>query len=284
MALYPTGLAIERQMALAEKYGSGGCVNAMSVLLAVIDSYQGDTTIRSSDIEWLYASSGFCIADQQHEGFYVNRVIDGDTIEVVECPKDFCATTDLKTLTIRFWNCSAGEAGSAEGDDASAWLTSKLPIGTQISLQVKGLDSYNRTVAIVFLQTENINDAEIQAGYAVPWTPNELLLFEQTQDESDVIDNKLAVPHFTGNFLIPNPIKIGKRNKFGAELENLGTAYGAWWMSLRLVAENGEEYTHSGNSDYTKVYSPGEIGFLNIIVTVPNYLSGKITPTFRINE
>ena len=102
--------------------------------------------------------------------------------------------------------------------------------------------------------------------------------------ESEVEDNKLAIPQFTGNFLIPNPIKIGKKNKFGAEIKNVGTAIGSWWISMRLVAENGEEYTHGGSSAYTKKYAVGQTAFLNCIVDVPNYLSGKITPTFRINE
>jgi endonuclease YncB( thermonuclease family) len=284
MPIYPTGLAIERQIALAEKYGVDGCITEQSVWLAVMDSYQGDTTVKSTDLEWLYASPGFCIANQQHEGLYISRIIDGDTYELIECAKDFCATSDLLTYIVRLWNTSCAEAGTGPGDDATAYVSELLPIGTQISFQQKGLDSYKRKVGIVFLSTLNVNDDLIQKGYAAPWTPNELLLFEQTQEESDVVDNKLAVPQFTGNFKIPDPIIIGKKNKFGAELKNVGTAIGSWWMSIRLVAANGEEYTHSGSSTYTKKYSPGEIGFLNVIVNVPNYLSGKITPTFRVNE
>jgi endonuclease YncB( thermonuclease family) len=82
---------------------------------------------------------------------------DGDTIRVRQAGK---------ALTVRLACIDAPEtAQSPYGQQARAYLQQRLPIGREVSLEVKATDRYGRTVAEV-ISGININLALVEAGLA----------------------------------------------------------------------------------------------------------------------
>ena len=82
---------------------------------------------------------------------------DGDTIRVRQA---------AKALTVRLACIDAPEtAQSPYGQQARAYLQQRLPIGREVSLEVKTTDRYGRTVAEV-ISGININLALVEAGLA----------------------------------------------------------------------------------------------------------------------
>ena len=82
---------------------------------------------------------------------------DGDTIRVRQAGK---------ALTVRLACIDAPEtAQSPYGQQARTYLQQRLPIGREVSLEVKATDRYGRTVAEVISEI-NINLALVEAGLA----------------------------------------------------------------------------------------------------------------------
>ena len=82
---------------------------------------------------------------------------DGDTIRVRQ---------GGKVLTVRLACVDAPEMAQAPyGQQARAYLQQRLPIGREVSLEVKATDRYGRTVAEVISEI-NINLALVEAGLA----------------------------------------------------------------------------------------------------------------------
>ena len=82
---------------------------------------------------------------------------DGDTIRVLQAGK---------ALTVRLACIDAPEtAQSPYGQQARAYLQQRLPIGREVSLEVKTTDRYGRSVAEVFSGV-NINLALVEDGQA----------------------------------------------------------------------------------------------------------------------
>lgn len=96
----------------------------------------------------------------------VNRVVDGDTVNL---------TIDLgfrmtMTANCRLAEINAPELTSADYDErilahkAKDFLTQKLPVGTKILVESKGLDKYGRPVVKLWFDKEesSINHQMIQ--------------------------------------------------------------------------------------------------------------------------
>ena len=82
---------------------------------------------------------------------------DGDTIRVRQAGK---------ALTVRLACIDAPETAQGPyGQQARAYLQQRLPIGREVSLEVKTIDRYGRTVAEV-ISGININLALVEAGLA----------------------------------------------------------------------------------------------------------------------
>ena len=82
---------------------------------------------------------------------------DGDTIRVLQAGK---------ALTVRLACIDAPEtAQSPYGQQARAYLQQRLPIGREVSLGVKTIDRYGRTVAEVISEI-NINLVMVEDGQA----------------------------------------------------------------------------------------------------------------------
>src|SRR5690606_37687278 len=116
--------------------------------------------------------------DGSGEGTVV-RVVDGDTLVAVVAGEE---------TTIRLLNIDTPETKHPDeevqclGPEATAFLTERLPAGTEIELEYdeERLDRYDRTLAAVY-ESESLINAEIAAaGLGVPvyFAPNDRFLPE----------------------------------------------------------------------------------------------------------
>jgi len=86
----------------------------------------------------------------------VDRVIDGDTIKV--------STVD-GPLTIRLYGVDSPERKQAFGQAAQNF-TETLVAGKSVNVEPIDIDRYGRTVAIVMLGTQNLQEQLLLSGYA----------------------------------------------------------------------------------------------------------------------
>jgi endonuclease YncB( thermonuclease family) len=104
---------------------------------------------------WLGVQAG--LAQQQGLSATVLSIGDGDTIRVRQAGK---------ALTVRLACIDAPEtAQSPYGQQARTYLQQRLPIGREVSLDIKTTDRYGRSVAEVFSGV-NINLALVEDGQA----------------------------------------------------------------------------------------------------------------------
>lgn len=111
--------------------------------------------------------------------YTVHRVVDGDTIVVAQ---------GEELTTVRLLNVDTPETKDPDepvqclGPEATAFLTERLPAGTEVKLEFdkERTDRYGRTLAGVFVGDELINAAIARAGLGVPvlFKPNGRFLGE----------------------------------------------------------------------------------------------------------
>ena len=109
---------------------------------------------------------------QQKKTYKVTKVVDGDTIDI---------DMDGTTQRIRFIGVNTPETVHPEkavecfGEEASKYTKEKLT-GKEVSIETDDsqdkYDKYNRMLAYVFLDDENINLSLIKNGYAYEYTYN----------------------------------------------------------------------------------------------------------------
>lgn len=117
--------------------------------------------------------TGVMVADVMRGDTTVDRIIDGDTIDV---------TMKGETKRVRLLNIDTPELGRDGVSDecfareAKARLEELLPVGTKVSLEydVERQDRYGRELAGVFKEATFINEVIVQEGYAraVVFEPN----------------------------------------------------------------------------------------------------------------
>jgi len=86
----------------------------------------------------------------------VVSVADGDTIT---------ALNNGKSERIRLYGIDTPEKRQAFGKKAKQF-TSSMVFGKTIEVKIKDIDRYGRTVALVYVDGESLNEALIKAGYA----------------------------------------------------------------------------------------------------------------------
>ena len=95
-------------------------------------------------------------ATRPNEKGVVQVVLDGDTIILKDHRR------------VRFAKINAQEKGQCYGPEATAYVKSRLPKGTQVTLKydTETFDFFGRTLAYVFIGNENLNITELKLGYA----------------------------------------------------------------------------------------------------------------------
>lgn len=89
---------------------------------------------------------------------FVNRVIDGDTIEV---------SYGTLSITIRLANIDTPESNTIIGSAATHYLRSLIE-NENVSIEERGFDRYGRTLAHIWRGHDNlrVNQAIVDAGYS----------------------------------------------------------------------------------------------------------------------
>jgi len=84
-------------------------------------------------------------------------IADGDTITVLRDGRD--------QVKIRLYGIDAPESGQPFGK-ASKQNLSSMVYGESVQVEVMDTDRYGRTVARIFVEEEDVNGAQLRAGYA----------------------------------------------------------------------------------------------------------------------
>lgn len=98
-----------------------------------------------------------CLAfAKEPEAVTLVRVIDGDTIKIVE---------NGRNVSVRLWGIDAPELAQSFGKESRDFLHSRCA-GARVAIVRKGKDKYRRILGIVFCNGENMNEALVQNGFA----------------------------------------------------------------------------------------------------------------------
>lgn len=280
----------ERKAELILMFGEQGCITPASVITAMFSELNGTVTFNADEFDWLYKiSSTACTPLNEPEvvlptsriAAIVSEVIDGDTIKILPCQDLECQLTPLGGIRVRLWHISAPDLTYQAGIAAKSWLESKLPSGTQISLDVRGMDPYDRYVAVVYKGAENINNAIVAAGHARAWSV----------DDHTIADVPLpAVPEHlpasTGIQLIsasiPETIGANGNSWWSAEIKNIGTEARRFYLGVVLVNTKGEIFEYSGNQQYAVLLSPTKTGTLRANFDIPQAYWNDVEVVFKI--
>lgn len=100
------------------------------------------------------------------------KIVDGDTFDAsVDLGFDVSVRQTLRFSRIDAFETRLGATTNAEqkklGFEGKAFLTSLLPVGTQVVITTEKDDKYGRYIAEVQFNNENINDLMVKKGYAV---------------------------------------------------------------------------------------------------------------------
>ena len=87
----------------------------------------------------------------------ITRISDGDTVILLD--------SDNTQHKIRLHGIDAPETGQPYGNKSKEYL-SDLIAGKTVTVDVKGLDQYKRTLGVIYLGDTNINAEMVRSGYA----------------------------------------------------------------------------------------------------------------------
>lgn len=91
----------------------------------------------------------------------VVKIIDGDTIKIL--------TSERQQIKVRLYGIDAPEKKQPYGADAKRFL-SDLVAGKNVRIEERGKDRYKRTLGIVYLKDNDINEILVLNGYAWAFT------------------------------------------------------------------------------------------------------------------
>jgi len=98
------------------------------------------------------------ISEEKGPSGKVVAISDGDTFTLL--------TNEKQQIKIRLYGIDTPEKKQPHGTAARQYL-SELIFGQQVRYEVKDIDRYKRTIAIVFNESgQNVNEEMIRAGYA----------------------------------------------------------------------------------------------------------------------
>jgi len=100
------------------------------------------------------------LAAQQREKVYVDRVIDGDTMEVTD--------RSGRSKKVRSADIDTPERGERGSRRATEAFRDRVE-GRYVELQSKGKDRYGRTVADIYDKRGHVNQDMVRDGYAREW-------------------------------------------------------------------------------------------------------------------
>ena len=131
------------------------------VLFLILEGVKDDSTPTPTPIHTLQTEQPkqepITLASKKPSNiFKVKKVIDGDTI---------LASNDTSEIKIRLASIDAPETSQIYGKESTEHL-SELVCGREITIDDYGIDKYNRTIATVYLENEDINAKMVSDGFA----------------------------------------------------------------------------------------------------------------------
>ncbi|MGD9935230.1 MAG: thermonuclease family protein [Dehalococcoidia bacterium] len=98
-------------------------------------------------------------------GCIVQRVADGDTITVSGCMESRVRLLLVDAPEV----AGGGSEAECYGEEAQAYLRSRLPVGSTVRMErgVLDRDRYDRALRYVWLGNELLNETLVQQGFAV---------------------------------------------------------------------------------------------------------------------
>lgn len=274
-------LTDSRMKELAALYGNLGEVDELSALRAANDDISGSKTLNKEDISWLQSSVGWTIpvtdSSATTNSFYkVTSITDGDTIHAQPCSSlisGVCSIVSGLGNRYRLYHVSAAPFEWSDGQLAATWLGNQIPIGTIISMDNKGQDSYGRDTVIIYRDGININQLMIQSGLAKSW---------DATDSNASSTDAVRIPISTE--IIPTTVTSGKSILYKYNIKNNKTTSAKYWLGIELTDLSGATYTYTGNKQYGKTISAGATTLLTAIVPAQTVVSGTVTVRPIINK
>ncbi len=87
----------------------------------------------------------------------INRVIDGDTIEIIR---------DNKKIKARLYGIDAPELKQLYGKESKYFLSELIGKSDKLDIQEISTDRYSRLIVVIFVDDININITMLENGYA----------------------------------------------------------------------------------------------------------------------
>jgi endonuclease YncB( thermonuclease family) len=102
----------------------------------------------------------------------VTKVIDGDTFDAM-VTSTFFDVTLTKTIRVRMLGIDSPETHGIEkqaGLKSKEWMVNRIE-GKTVHLEISGNDKYDRFLAVVFENNENLNDKLVELKLAEKYSP-----------------------------------------------------------------------------------------------------------------
>lgn len=102
----------------------------------------------------------------------IERIVDGDTIDATVD----CGFRIYHKARFRMYGIDTPERGQPGWAEATAYLTSLIPVGAQVTLRSyrpelhPKADSFGRWLVEIFLEETNVNEAMLVSGHAVAYS------------------------------------------------------------------------------------------------------------------
>lgn len=168
----------------------------------------------------------------------VVRVVDGDTLIV--------KIADVDT-TVRLLNIDTPETKHPDkaveclGPEATAFLQSTLPTGTEVGLDydIEREDQYGRTLAAVFLQDRTLVNAEIARqglGSAVIFEPNKKYYDAVKAAQAEALENQQGVFSVANDCTLPSEVSAVVDSLTAAAEQPLASTSAAAAASAAAIA------------------------------------------------
>lgn len=297
-----------RKKVLYNTYGEGGIISAFSAAKAANADLTAKDTLTKEDIDWLQKNknwdpsmlaepeptpvtptpstpSSFPSLDplRSAQPAIIKAIVDGDTVHAVMCETYPCEDVERAGERFRLYHVSTAPLEWKAGASAAAWLSTHIPVGSNVLFVVKGEDPYSRKLVIIYKDAININELMIREGVGRFWDATENLVgTENTSTSSTTGSTELTrVPDATE--VIPTTIGTGT-TMVKLNFKNTGSVAAKYYLGILLTSPTGLTYTYTGSPTYGKTIQPGASALLSAVVPAQTVIKGAATITAILNK
>jgi hypothetical protein len=217
-----------RKTTLVEAFGEEGCLTGDSWMIATFQNLNGEFTLYSDDVEFMYNNQQYCIPEEdvvnttlivrEYNGVSADITIEGEVIG----------------KTNRFIPIEAG--------NYTATISADGYVPQEIAVIVKDKTSNEyKYVTLIKEEEEPETNGESEYGTVTPL-------------------GAILTP--TMNNKTPSPIVAGDYNWFGWEFTNTGDTAWKGMVGVKLVDTSGNEFSWTGDTTKRQSIAKGETKYL----------------------